>query len=128
MYLAVPAPSTDESAAGRRTFRPPSPDLRPAPRQERHGALRGPGGHPAFVAEGYFGGVGCTARLRTVLARPGENAYTHLSLLHVAGPLEALPQVSVQGAVELALRTQGQAAGRLVMRAQEASMKGPVSS
>jgi len=55
-----------------------------------------------------------------MLARRGENAYTHLSLLHVAGPLEALPQVSVQGAVEFALRTQGQAAERLVMRAREA--------
>jgi len=38
----------------------------------------------------------------------------------VAGALAALPDLSLESAVEFPVATHGQAAGRLVMRAQEA--------
>jgi hypothetical protein len=64
----------------------------------------------------------------TMLARRGENVYAAPSLLDVAGALEALPELSLEGAAKSRLTTHGRAAEGLARRAQEASMKGPVSS
>jgi uncharacterized protein involved in outer membrane biogenesis len=48
------------------------------------------------------------------------NVYTDPSLLDAAGALDLLPELSLNGAVEFPLATHGQAAGRLVMRGQNA--------
>jgi len=55
-----------------------------------------------------------------MLARRGENIYTDLSLLDVAGALEGLPELSLDCTVEFPRTRQGQGAEGLVMRAQRA--------
>ena len=48
------------------------------------------------------------------------NVYTDPSLLEVVGALEALPDLSLDGAVESALTTLGRAATRLAARGERA--------
>jgi hypothetical protein len=54
-----------------------------------------------------------------VLARRRENVYTDPGPLDVAAALRGLPELSLDGAVELPLTMRGQAAERPVMRAQK---------
>ena len=62
----------------------------------------------------------CSRLALAMLARRGENIYTDLSLLDVAGALEGLPELSLDCTVEFPRTRQGQGAEGLVMRAQRA--------